>query len=258
MIGVLALARRIDAGDVGGLLAVHPQSPHGVVHAGEDLHGHGARIVAHKLLVDLQNSLQLAVEDGAVNVGQVEVDHRLSVNPQPVLEDHLVDGPRGHVSRHQVAVLGIPLFQEVKALGLGDAFGITVVARLLGNPDASALAARRLRHQPQLVLAGNRSRMNLNKLSVGVITALLVKRALGRAGAHHRIGGLAENGADAAGADDDGVRREGAYFHGAQVQGADAAAHAVGVQHRREELPVLVLLHLAFRFEAPHLFIQRV
>ena len=69
---------------------------------------------------------------------------------------------------------------------------------------------------------------------------------------------LAEDGADAAGGDDDGVGREGADFHGAQVHGADAAADAVAVEHGGEKFPVLVLLDLAFGLVAAHLFVERV
>ena len=44
----------------------------------------------------------------------------------------------------------------------------------------------------------------------------------------------------------------------AQIHGADAAADAVSVEHGGEEFPVLVLLHLAFGFVAPHLLIERI
>ena len=52
MILVFGLASGENAGDVGGLLVIDPQAAHGVVHAGENLHGHVARIVADKLLVN--------------------------------------------------------------------------------------------------------------------------------------------------------------------------------------------------------------
>ena len=37
-------------------------------------------IVAYELLVDFENAFQLAVEHLAVDVRQVEIDHRLAVN----------------------------------------------------------------------------------------------------------------------------------------------------------------------------------
>ena len=184
---VFALAGGIDAGNVGGLVEVHPQPAHGVVHAGEDLHRRVARIVADKLLVDLENAFELAVEDLAVDVGQVEIDHRLAVDAEVVLVDHLVNGAGGDVARHQVAVLRIPLFQEVPALGFGDALGSRLSPGVSRNPDAAAFAARRLRHQAQLVFARNGCGVHLDELAVGVVRALLIQRRLRRAGADHGI-----------------------------------------------------------------------
>jgi hypothetical protein len=117
--GVVRLARRVDAGDVGLLVEVHPQAAHGVVDAGEDLHRHLARVVADELLVDLKDAVEL-VQLGRREVRDVEVDHRLAVDAHVVGVDDLEDLARGDVARHQVAVLGIALFEEVPAVGLGD------------------------------------------------------------------------------------------------------------------------------------------
>ena len=73
--------------------------------------------------------------------------------------------------------------------------------------------------------------MNLNKLTVRVVAALLIESGLRRSGTHDRIGRLAEDGANAAGRDDDGVGREGADFHAAQIHRTDAAADTVSVEH---------------------------
>src|SRR5207302_559950 len=154
--------------------------------AGEDLHGDIARIVTHKLLVNLENAFQLAIENLAVNVRQVEVDHGLTIDAEMVLIYHLVDGAGSHVTRHQVAVLGIPLFQEIPALALGNALGVALVAGLLGNPHAATFTARRLRHQAQLVFARYRGWVYLDELAVSVVRALLIQRRLRRTGADHR------------------------------------------------------------------------
>src|ERR1700756_1900126 len=107
------------------------------MHAGKNLHGRVARIVPDKLLVDLENAFQLLVENLAVNVRQVEVDHRLSVDAEAVLVNDLEDGPCSHVARNQIPVLGIPLLEKVPALAFWNALGIAIVALLLRNPDAS-------------------------------------------------------------------------------------------------------------------------
>ena len=175
-----------------------------------------------------------------------------------MLVNHFVDGAGGDVARHQVAVLGIPLFQEVPALAFGDALGIALVARLLGHPDAAAFAAGRLRHQAQLVFAGDARGMDLDELAVGVVRPLLIERGLRRSGADHGIRGLAEDGADAAGGNDDRVGREGLHLHAAQVHGADATADALVIDHGGEEFPGFVLGDFAFGLVAAHLLVERI
>src|SRR5713101_4444290 len=258
MVLVLGLARSEDAGDVRGLFVIHPEAAHGVVHAGKNLHRRFARIVPDKLLVDFEDAFQLAVESLAVNMRQVKIDHRLAVDSEVVFVHHFENRARGHVARDEVPVFRIPLFEEIPTVTLRNGFGIALVARSLGNPDASTFAAGRFRHQAQLVFSGNRRGVNLNKLAVRVVAALLVERGLRRPRAHDRIGRLAEDGANAAGRDDDGVSGEGAHFHAAQIHRADTAADALSVEHGRENLPVLVLLHLAFGLVAADLLVERV
>src|SRR5712692_1019088 len=258
MVLVFGLARSEDAGDIRGLFVIDPKAAHGVVHAGENLHGRVARIVADKLLVDFEDAFQLAVESFAVNMRQVEIDHRLAVDAEVVLVHNFENCAGGHVARHEVAVFRIPLFEEIPAVTLRNGLGVAFVALSFRNPDASTLAARRLRHEAQLVFTWNRGGVDLDKLAVRVIAALLVQSGLRRSGAHYRIGGLAEDGANAAGRDDDGVGREGADFHTAQIHRADPAANALSVEHGGEKLPVLVLLHLAFGFVAADLLVEGV
>src|SRR6266446_1609307 len=247
-----------DAGDVRRLFVIHPEAAHGVVHAGEDLHRCVARIVADELLVNFEDAFQLAVESLAIDMRQVKIDHRLAVDSQVVLVHYFENRARRNVARNEVAVFRVPLFEEVPALTLRNGFGVALVALSFWNPDASALAACRFRHQAQLVFPGDRRGMNLNELAVRVVTALLIERGLCRSGAHNRVGGLAEDGANAAGCDDDGIGREGAHFHRSQIHRADAAANAVRVEHGRKKLPVLVLLYLAFGFVTADLLVESI
>ncbi len=70
MVLVFGFSRGVDAGDVRRLVEVDPEAAHGVVHAGEDLHGRDfAGIVADELLVDFENAFELAVESLGVDVG---------------------------------------------------------------------------------------------------------------------------------------------------------------------------------------------
>src|ERR1700722_4387802 len=100
--------------------------------------------------------------------------------------------------------------------------------------------------------------MNLDELSVGVVTALLIQRGLGGPGADHRDGRLAKDGSAATGSNDDGVGGEGADFHGAQIHRADAAADALSIENGGEKFPVLVLFYFAFGLVAAHLLVERV
>ena len=112
------------------------------MHARKNLHGCVARIVSHKLLVDLENAFQFAIEHLAIDVRQVEIDHRLAIDAQVVLVNHFKDRARSHIPRHQVAVLRIPLLQEVPALALRNRFRIAIVPLFLRDPDAPTLSAR--------------------------------------------------------------------------------------------------------------------
>ncbi len=258
MDGAVGLARGEDAGDVGLLVEVDPEAAHGVVHAGEDLHGDVAGIVADELLVDFEDAFELVVEGLAVDVGEVEVDHGLAVDAHAVLVDDLEDGAGGDVAGDEVAVLGVPLFEEVPALAFGDGFAGALVVLVAGDPDAAAFAAGRLGHEAELVFAGDGGGVDLDELAVGVVGALLVEGGLRDAGADDGVGGLAEDGSDAAGADDDRVCGEGADFHGAEVHGADAARGSLGVEDGGEELPAFVLGDLALGLVAADLLVERV
>src|SRR3954462_10976550 len=193
MVLVLALTRGKNSRDVSGLFVIHPEPAHGVMHAGENLHGRVPRIVALNLFVDLENAFQLSVENLAINMRQVEIDHRLSIDPKVMLIDHFEDRARSHIAWHKVAVFRIPLFQEIPALALRNGFGIALVPGSSWNPHASPLAPRRLRHQAQLVFTGNGSGMNLNEFTVSVIAALLIQGRLRRSGTDDRVGRLAKN-----------------------------------------------------------------
>src|SRR5215471_8231263 len=163
VISVFTFTGGEHAFDISRLFVVYPKAAHGVVHAREDLHRHFTRIVADKLLVNFQNAFQLAIKRVAIYVSQVEIDHGLPINAEPLLIHDSVNGTGSNIARHKVAILGKPLFQKVKTFGLGNTEGITLVPFVSGHPDAAALATRRFRHQPQLVFAGNRGRMYLDE-----------------------------------------------------------------------------------------------
>src|SRR5215813_13110558 len=141
--------------------------------AREDAHRHMTRIVADEHLVNLENRAELSIESLGRNVCQVEI-HLVLPTDTHAFETHLKDRARGDVTRHEIPVRRILLFEEIQTLLLRNRRRWTNVTFVARHPNTSAFAARRLRHQPQLVFAGNRSRMNLDKLSVRISRALLV------------------------------------------------------------------------------------
>src|SRR5262249_9350911 len=129
------------------------------------------------------------------------------------------DLPGGDVAGDEVLVLGVLLLEEVPAFVLGDAQWITGVALLLRHPDATALAADGLRHEAELVLAGDGGGGHLDELAVGVGGSLDVRAAGGGTGVDDRVGRAPEDDAWAAGGQHHRLGGDGSDLHGAEVHG---------------------------------------
>ena len=229
--------------------------------AGEDLHGHQRGVFAGELAVDLDDAAELQLQVVSAEVGEVEVDHVSAPDAEALIDADVEDFSGGDVAGDDVAILGVFLFEEIESFVLGDIAGISAVGLGAGHPNSPPFAAGGLRHQPQLVRAGDRCGVDLDELTVGIPRPRLIAPAGRGARAHHRVRTLAEDHAAAAGRDDHRLRSEGANLHGADVLGDDPDAPApriVRLQHRPEELPVLVLVDLALRFGSANLLIQRV
>src|SRR5207253_969402 len=125
-----------------------------------------------------------------------------AVDAHAVFVDDFEDGPGGYVTGDEIPVFRVPLFEEVPAVGFGDGFSDALVGLVTGNPDAATFAAGRLGHEAELVFAGDGGGVHLDEFAVGVEGSLLVEGGLGGAGANYGVGGFAEYGSVAAGADD--------------------------------------------------------
>src|SRR5579863_807895 len=237
---------------------VDPDAAHGVVHTGENFHGLFARVDAAEFFVDFENAFKFAVEGLAIDVGDIEIDGGLAVEAEFFLIDDAVDGAGGDVARNQISVFRIPLLEEVETLVFGNGFYGAGFAGILGNPDAAAFAAGGFAHQAELIFAGDGGWVNLDEFAIGVVDALLEEGGLRGAGADHGICRAAEDGADAAGAEDDCVGGENFDFHGAEVHGGDAAADAGVIEDGGEECETFELFYFAFGFVAADLFVEGV
>src|SRR5688500_7962617 len=100
--------------------------------------------------------------------------------------------------------------------------------------------------------------MNLNKLAVGVLRALLIRSGDGAAGADHRVCRLAEDQTWTTGRDNHRVCRKRFKFEGLQVHRDQSATDLMIVEHEGQHLPMLKFPDLAAGFESPHLFVKRV
>ncbi|MNI28010.1 hypothetical protein D3C73_817710 [compost metagenome] len=246
MILVFTFPCREQSGDIRHLVIIDPHAAHGVMHSREDFHRNFAGIIAHEFFIDFDNAAQLDVQLLRVLVGEIQVHHVLAVNAQPLVDTYIKNLPGGNIARHQIPVRRIFLLQKVPRLAV------------LVGPDASAFTARRFRHQPQLVIAGNRGRMDLNEFTVGVMHSLLVYSAGSRSGVDDRVRCFAKNNAGTAARQNHRIRREGLNLHRLEILGTDAAAYAFIIQDHREEFPVLAFGDQAFGFPAAHLLIQRI
>ena len=100
--------------------------------------------------------------------------------------------------------------------------------------------------------------MHLDEFAVRVMRTLLIQRRLGRSGADDRVCGFSEDRSDAARGHNHSVGREGADLHRAQIQGADSATDALGIENGGKELPGFKLADAAFRFVSAYLLVERV
>src|SRR6266496_4192885 len=100
--------------------------------------------------------------------------------------------------------------------------------------------------------------MNLNKLTVRILRALLVARGNSTARADHRIGRLAKDQARPTSCHDHSIGRKGFQLERLEVHRNEAATDLMIVEYQRHHLPVLKLSDLAVHFVAPHLLVERV
>ena len=144
---VFAFACGENSRNAGRLVfGVHPHAAHRVMHGGENFHGFVPRIDAEEFFVDFENAFELAVERFARDVRDVEINGSLTIEPKLFLIDDAMNRARCDVARDEVAVLRIPLFQEIEAFSFGDASWRALLLGIPRHPDAAAFATRRFAH----------------------------------------------------------------------------------------------------------------
>src|SRR5262249_14185998 len=122
-------------------------------------------------------------------------------------------GAGSDVARDQVAVSRVHALQEVVALALRDTLGIAAVFGILRNPYTASFAARALGDEAQLVGPGDRGRVDLDELAVGVDGPLSIGRRSRGPRANDAVGGPAEDDAGPTGCEAHRIPRKGADLH---------------------------------------------
>src|SRR5687767_3917957 len=143
------------------------------MHARKDPHRNVPWIVTDKHLVDLEYRAELSRQGLGGNVRQIEV-HLVLTGYTMTFETNLKYLTRRDVAGNEIAVCGIFFFEEVPTLRLGNLARISRVAVRFRDPDAAAFAACGFTHQTQFILARDRCRMHLDKLTVRVSCTLLI------------------------------------------------------------------------------------
>src|SRR2546423_11788642 len=124
------------------------------MHAREDTHRHMTRIVADEHLINFENRTEFPIQHLSRDVRQIEINLILTAHPL-ALDADLEYLSGGNITRNEITVGRILLFEKIPTLVLRYGRRRSSVARVSRYPDATAFAARRFRHQTQLVFAGN-------------------------------------------------------------------------------------------------------
>ena len=220
MVGEVRLACSIQPGHRGHQVVVHPQSTHGVVHRGVNLHRRLVRIIGCNLLVHVEQVAILRLDHflselgdfslrGVAQSANVRFCFAVALNRARVIQEHrltrlvhaessiatLLGSTRRNVPGNEVSEGWVTALQVVVSVFFRDiicahgAFADCFRVFLFGRHPDAAVVAQRLRHERQLglVLSGHRNarRMNLREAGIRHVRPFLVRLpSRGDVGAH--------------------------------------------------------------------------
>src|SRR3954468_22917142 len=123
------------------------------MNAGEYSHWHMPRIVTDKHLIDLEDGAQPLSKCFGRNMCKLEINLVFTADAF-AFQTNLKDLTRCDVTRNEVSIRRIFVFEEIPSLAFRDLSRTAVVAFALWYPNTPTLAAGRFAHQTKLVLAG--------------------------------------------------------------------------------------------------------
>ncbi|MNW59026.1 hypothetical protein D3C74_369230 [compost metagenome] len=209
----------------------------------EDFHWDFTRVIAHELLIDLNDSAQFNVQFLRIFMRQVEINHVLAVHAQPHIHADAEDLTCCNITRNQVSVGRILFFEEVPRLAV------------FVSPDPSTFTTRGFGHETQLVIPWNGCWMNLNELPVSVIYTLLIHGTCRCTCVNDRVSRFTEDDTRTTTRQNNRFCREGLHLHRFQILSYNPATYAFIIQNRLQELPVLIFRNQARCFPATYLFV---
>ena len=233
-----------ESRDVCHLIVVDPQSAHRIVDCWEDLHRYFTRVVPYEFLVDFEDPTKFDVEFFRIFVRQVEVDHVLAVDAEFLVNTYIEDLTCRDVTRYEVSVCWIFLFEEVPWLPV------------FVCPDTSTFPTSRFTHETKFVVPRNRSRVNLDELPVRVDSTLAVNRCRCLSCVDDRVCRLTEDDPWATCSQDHRVRWERFNFHRAQILTDRTAADPFFIDDGTKEFPSFIFLDETLCFVTTNLLIK--
>ena len=252
MILIVAFAGSHKARDVRVMFTVYPDAAHGVMDGREDFHRHFTRILTYEVIVHFEDAAQFAFEVISRNMGQVEVYAVRVGHAEAHVHNNLVDCAGCNVTRYEVAVCRIHIFEEVPA------FFFARLGVLAIYPDTAAFTTAGFGHQAVLIGTRNSRRMNLQEFGVTDFCALLVNSGYGRTIADGGSRAAAIYLTGAAGSKDYHISGESHDFVGVHVLRNDTTANAVFILDDFDEFPEFIFLDAALNFPAANLLVESI
>ena len=159
------------------------------MHCGKNFHGGFAGVHTGEFGIDVQDSTQAVIQEFSRFMRQIEIDHWVPANSQILVVDDVINFAAGDISGNEIFEQRIFFFQKIIAFVLRDFLRVAVVISLARHPDAPTFTTGRLAHQPELILPGYGSGVDLDELAIGKLGPLHISGGGGGSGIDNGIGG---------------------------------------------------------------------
>ena len=215
VVGKIGLADRVQSGQIGHQIIIHPQPTHRVMDGRVNPHRHLVGTFVGDALVHLEQVFVTRFDDVVTmfldGIAKIKIDTITGRTDAEPFVANILGITGSHIARYQVAKAGISFLKVVEPILFRNLIGPPCFIGIFRDPDASVVS-QRLAHQRQLRLIITRSRngswMDLREARIGKTRATLVRTvsgshvasfgigrqiidvAVSTGGQHNRIGGM--------------------------------------------------------------------